>query len=245
MSEKDHPSYGILSLSRSSIGGNGVALFGSSILHNDTIRLNISAGTLDRHSNQSRCYPKHGREDQYVEVEMSYSQFAEAITSLNMGGGVPVTVLAVKGQRMPPCPYEDKQQMLQNEFEALASEVTRDIYRQKEEIEQLLQNKKSLNSSDKSFILSALGNAAAKIDDHMPFIRQLFQEQMEKTVTEAKGEIESFLQNKMNSMALEALLKNQKQPLTGEFGNSLPDCRQEQIEEELAENTFEMGGMSL
>lgn len=42
MEKKQHPSYGMIQLSRSSIGGTGTALFGSSIMHNDVIRLTIS-----------------------------------------------------------------------------------------------------------------------------------------------------------------------------------------------------------
>ena len=66
MSDRSHPSYGMLSLSRSSISGNGVALFGSSIRHNDTIRLCISKGVVERHSNESKYYPEHAPASQYI-----------------------------------------------------------------------------------------------------------------------------------------------------------------------------------
>lgn len=251
MSDRSHPSYGMLTLSRSSIGGSGVALFGSSIRHNDTIRLCISKGVADRHSNESNYYPAHGAAAQYIEVEMSYSQFAEAITSLNMGEGVPVTVMRLNGQRMPPCPFEDKQKLMRQEFSALASSVSADIKSQTEEIAELLQNKKTLNNGDKELILSALNSAAAKIRDHMPFINEMFAEQMEKTVTEAKGEFENFLQNKMNSIALEAIAGKQKEELSETYGQLLPVAETAEIlsddaltgiEEE--ENTgMTMGGM--
>lgn len=48
MEKKQHPSYGMIQLSRSSIGGTGTALFGSSIMHNDVIRLTISNGFMER-----------------------------------------------------------------------------------------------------------------------------------------------------------------------------------------------------
>lgn len=44
MEKKQHPSYGMIRFARSSIGGSGTALFGSSIMHNNVIRLSISKG---------------------------------------------------------------------------------------------------------------------------------------------------------------------------------------------------------
>lgn len=38
------------------------------------------------------------------------------------------------------------------------------------------------------------------------FVYQQFNEQMDKTVMEAKGEVEAFCQNKMNSIAQAALM---------------------------------------
>lgn len=253
MSDQSHPSYGILSLSRSNISGNGVALFGSSIRHNDTIRLCISQGVIDRHSNESKYYANHAAASQYIEVEMSYSQFAEAITSLNIGGGVPVTVMRVNGQRMPPCPYEDKQMLMRQEFLILAESVNTDIKSHTKEIAELLQNKKTLNNGDKEFILSALNSATAKISDHMPFMNEMFAEQMEKTITEAKGEFESFLQNKMNSIALEAIAGKQKEELSERYSGLLPAAKTAEIlstdaspdREEEEHQSMEMGGMNL
>ena len=153
---------------------------------------------------------------------MSYSQFAEAVTSLNMGQGVPVTVMQVNGQRMPPCPFEDKQKLMRQEFSTLAKSVSVELKSQAKEVAELLQNKKTLNNGDKELILSVLNNAAEKISDHMPFINEMFAEQMENTVTEAKGEFESFLQNKMNSIALEAIAGKSKEALAQTYGRLLP-----------------------
>lgn len=47
MEKKQHPSYGMIRFARSSIGGSGTALFGSSIMHNNVIRLSISKGMMD------------------------------------------------------------------------------------------------------------------------------------------------------------------------------------------------------
>jgi hypothetical protein len=48
MEKKQHPSYGMIRFARSSIGGSGTALFGSSIMHNNVIRLSISKRFMER-----------------------------------------------------------------------------------------------------------------------------------------------------------------------------------------------------
>ena len=89
MSERvKHPSFANLYIGRSQSSGK-VALFGSSIKHHDIINLRISPAFMDRDLNYDRYYAENLP---YIEIAMSQSQFAQAITSLNMGAGVPVTL---------------------------------------------------------------------------------------------------------------------------------------------------------
>lgn len=215
--------------------GDGVALFGSSIRHNDTIRLSISKGVLERHNNEDHHYTAAALKNQYVEVEMSYTQFAEAITSLNKGGGVPVAVLTANGQRMAPCPYENKQKLMRNEFKALTREVAQGIDQSTKQVADLLENKKTLSKADRDFILSTMHSVSINIRENIPFVNEMFAEQMDKTVTEAKGEFESFLRNKMNSIALAALAENQKKIMDQDYSKALPELAETAEPEETAE----------
>lgn len=205
MADKQHPSYGMLQLTRSSLGGSGTALFGSSIMHNDVIRLTITNGYMEQEDGQNRYYAKNGRRNCIVEVDMSYTQFAEVITSLNMGDGVPVTITNIGGQPVPRCPYENKQKLMRKEVENVADGIAQKLNQQAAEVKQLLDEKRVLSKSDREWIVDVLKSAGRKLSSDLPFLNELFQEQMDKTVTEAKGEFESYLQNKMNSIALEAL----------------------------------------
>ncbi len=48
---------------------------------------------------------------------MSYSQFAEAITSMNMGSGVPVAIRwTEKDGRIPECDFVSKREQFADEF---------------------------------------------------------------------------------------------------------------------------------
>lgn len=79
-------------------------LFGSSIKHHDIITLRISPAYMDRDLNYDRYYAEN---HPYIEINMSQSQFAQAITSLNMGAGVPVTLRQINGEYIEPCPFVD------------------------------------------------------------------------------------------------------------------------------------------
>lgn len=243
MEKKQHPGYGMLQLSRSSIGGNGTALFGSSIMHNDVIRLTISNGFMEREDSQDRYYVKTSRKNCIVEVDMSYTQFAEAITSLNIGDGVPVTITNIGGQPVPQCPYEDKQKMMRKE---VADSIARKLNQQAAEVKKLLDEKRVLSKSDREWIVDVLKSAGRRLGSDLPFLNELFQEQMDRTVTEAKGEFESYLQNKMNSIALEALAgriaDNEIHPAV----NMIPGAEEgEQVQDGMLEADEQEGGMQM
>ena len=167
-----HPSYGMLSFHR--VTGAATPLFGSSIQHRDTIRLTLKEGEVKRSLNKDWYFG--GKE--LFEVEMSLSQFAELITSLNMGDGIPVTILSTETQkRIKSCPFESKAELHQKEFQ----EHLRKTY---EKSRVLLRQVKERFSTKKAL---------------------KFQEQMEKTVQEAKGEIEAFYQNRVMEASKQGL----------------------------------------
>ena len=100
--EREHPSYGILHISRTSGGTSAIRLFGSPLAtHYGTIRLTISKGKWIHGLNHDRYF---GMSKDFIEVEMSAAQFADAITSLNMGSGTPCTIRYVGGERVPDPP---------------------------------------------------------------------------------------------------------------------------------------------
>lgn len=198
--KETHESYGILGFARAT-SGTAVPLFGSSIKHRDTIIMRVSDAALFRELNNDHIMPG-GR---IIEVEMSQSQFAEAITSMNHGSGVPVTLRYVKGrEEIPSCPYVDKRQEFEKEFADCQSE-SKQYYAEFEEYVQSLLEKKSLGKTDKENLLKELSVLKGRLFSNQEFVYKQFNEQMDKTVKEAKGEIEAFVQNKLNAIASQAI----------------------------------------
>lgn len=200
-----HPSYGSLSFSRVS-GGNKV-LFGSSIQHKDTILLTLRHADIKRGLNTDWIFG-----DKIIaEAEMSYPQFAEAITSVNMGTGVPVTIRwTEKDGRIPECDFVNKKEQFQDELKVRLNKATSISCSLIEEVQQLFTEKKTLNKADKGDIIDKLTQIASNINSNVNFTYKMFNEQMDKTVMEAKGEIEAFYQNKINSIAQAVLVEHQE-----------------------------------
>lgn len=201
-----HPSYGTLSFSR--VSGGNKTLFGSSIKHRDTILLTLRHADIERGLNNDWFYG----DKIIVEAEMSYSQFAEAITSMNMGTGVPVTLrLTEKDGRIPECDFVNKKEQFQDELKESLDKATEISCSLIEEVKQLFTEKKSLNKTDKEYIVEKLTQIASEINTNVSFTYRQFNKQMDKTVAEAKGEIEAFCQNKLNSIAQAALMEHKEE----------------------------------
>lgn len=202
-SKDKHDSYGMLQFNRSF--GGSTSLFGSSIQHRDIITMYLREGEVSRELNKD-FYLGGNR---IVECEMSYSQFAEMITSMNVGTGVPVTIRYIQGKgKIEDCPFIDKKKQYEEEFRNnldKSNEKANDLL---ESVRQMFEEKKSFTKKDKEEILSKIHLLSMEMNENREFIYKQFNEQMDKTTLEAKGEIEVFMQNKINSVASAALAEH-------------------------------------
>ena len=201
-----HESFAMLGITRSSCSFSQ-NLFGSSIQHSHTIKLKIAPAKIDRMLNRDWF---HANTKPYIEVEMSYSQFAEAITSMNVGDGVPVTLRRLDGKMIEDCPQFDKRQEFEKEFEKEMLKIGQSLRVLTEKAEALLSEKKPPTKADKEVILKGIKMLQQEIESNVPFIQSSFNEQMDKTVLEAKGEFEGFVMHKVISTGLEGLQKEFK-----------------------------------
>jgi hypothetical protein len=104
--EYKHPSYGMIAFNRS-MGGRPTRLFGSPLEeHYGTVRVVIGTGTRIHESNMDRY---HGSlRGEHIEVEMSAAQFAEVLTSMNQGSGIPCTIRYINGKPIEDPPPTQK-----------------------------------------------------------------------------------------------------------------------------------------
>ena len=202
-----HPSYGTLAFRRCTRGA-GTALFGSSIEHRDTISMTLYHADMTRGLHSDWI----GANREIAEVEMSYSQFAEAITSMNTGNGVPVTIRwTEKDGEIPPCDFVSKREQFVDEFKKKREKATEESQQIVADVAEMFEQKKNLTKADKDSILRKLSKLSQNIGCNMDFIADQFNKQMDQTVMEAKGEIEAFCQNKISSIANAALVERKEE----------------------------------
>ncbi len=235
---REYPSFATLYIGRSYCSGKQ-NLFGSSIKHSEVITLKISPATVNRNLNEDYIFSKS---IPYIEIDMSQAQFAQAITSLNMGAGTPVTLRRINGQDVEQCPFEDKRMQFDNEISQKMQMLVKQFKEISKEAEDLLINKKSLSKGDRDKILSAFSKVQMELGSNMPFVYSQFNKQMEKTVTEAKSEVEGHIQSRLTDMALKGMqLENASgyMPVIEEANYETEDEEFNETEDE----GMQMGGM--
>ena len=134
---------------------------------------------------------------------MSTTQFAEAITSLNQVSGTPVSIVAINGKDIEQPIFENKRLQFDAEFNAQMKKVVSESNQYFNVIATILA-KPSIGKKDKEEILSQLRLIRQELASNVPFIKSQFTEQMDRTVLEAKNEVEGFLESKVRSLGLEA-----------------------------------------
>ncbi|MDF2790652.1 MAG: hypothetical protein K0S80_3753 [Neobacillus sp.] len=162
--KQKHESYGMLQFSR--VSGGETSLFGSSIKHSNTIRLRLCEGSVSRGLNTD--WYSAGKE--YFEVEMSQTQFAEVISSMNCGSGVPVTIRRMQGKRTEDCPFENKRILFEQEFETKMQTLANKVNSMADDVYKRLSDKKPLTAKEREEIKGQISKFCTEISSNIPFV---------------------------------------------------------------------------
>jgi hypothetical protein len=198
--ETRHDSFGLIAFGRVT-SSKPVALFGSSVKHRETIRVTVQRAVLHRDLNHDFIGSVG---PVIVEVEMSPVQFAEFITTPNRGSGIPCTITAVNGQMVEPPTLESKREQFVNEFREHTDRIAEQFGDLQALVEGLTE-KPSVSKSERKDIAERIRFLRQQVEANLPFVAKQFNEQMEKTVLEAKGEVEAFITRRIHDAGLTAL----------------------------------------
>ncbi len=199
-----HESFGMLRISRTQ-GGN-FNLFGSDIQHHNTIELSVTRG--ERHRSLNRDW-NTGHLLPLVTVRMSEVQFAQAITSLNMGSGVPCTVTDILGEVMERCPERTKMQEVHGEFRDSMKKIGAKITSLQDAVTEVLEAKGGLKAGEKKELAGKMASLLQDIESNVPFMAEQFTETVDRIMTEAKGEIEAHATGTVQRLGLKALAEKE------------------------------------
>jgi len=198
--EESHPSFAQLSFHRYSGGHNN--LYGSAIRHQEYIALQIKR-SVKHISPYSEYYYAYSAP--LIEVFMSQAQFAEAITTMNMGSGVPVTLHSLKGEFFPKCPEFNQAQKANNDLNQKMNEFADKIAHGQKRINEILGKKGAINKGERKEISNIYSMLMQDLRSNLPFLHECMTEAFDKTAMSAKADIEAFYVNAVNRLGLEAL----------------------------------------
>lgn len=196
-----HPSYGQLEISRCS-SNKRVPLYGTSNQCHETIRLTINKSEIRRNLSRFWYYAS----EPIIEVEMSPAQFAEAITSLNRGGGTPVTITKYNQKRIPEPPHTDERDLFDKEFAETVKDTMTITDELIEEADSIL-NQKTVSKASLKELRCKLEAIQREVKSNMPFMAQSFNEHLNKSVSSAKIELDSFIDSKIRAAGISALTR--------------------------------------
>lgn len=200
---KTHPSYGMIEISRVNCSPSK-PLFGSSILHSNTIEITIKEADVDRHLNRDW----YSGRNNIVTVEMSYSQFTQAIMSLNTSG-TPVTIKKINNVQVEQeTILESKKDLFEKEFQSKINRIFDNSTKSVSLASEYIQQQKPLNKTQKQELYDLLYKINQDLKENLKFVVSSFKEQMDKTITESHGEIEAFFDMKIQALGLDALQQN-------------------------------------
>jgi hypothetical protein len=201
----EHPSYGMVQFSHRQ--GNP-KLFGSALeYHNNYVSLIVKTAKLRREDTGDYVDgPMHG---DIVEVNLSAAQFAELLTTMNVGLGVPCTIRSREGKMVPPPPdVETQTENLRNEFRKRTRDFARKILSDTGEVKEILKKDK-LSKADRSAVAGILDRVAQELSDSAPFFLEMYEEATEKITTSAKAEMEAWAVVAIRNAGMKALAAGQ------------------------------------
>lgn len=203
----EHPSFGMVALNRTSSSG-GRYLFGSPITdHFHTIRLSISTGyALEGLMGEQRFRASR----QIVEVELSAAQFAELITTMNVGDGVPCTILRLQnvGVEEPPRPQSQTERAhvgfeeRMRDFGKTLRVLVREVHDATDPT-----TTKGLTQRARDRIRRSVEQVVTETETNIPYFLRMFQEAAEKVSSVAKAEADAWLTHAVRAAGLEHLRK--------------------------------------
>lgn len=199
-----HPAFGMAVFSRASVGGvrGKNRLFGSSIDSLNIISLTISAAEI---------YHRLGSDHfmgtkELISVDMTEHQFAQLLTTMNQGDGVPVTISHIQGKRTPPLPETKVEAAkITDKFRDDIAKWKKQLDTTTAEIEAILSKKGALNLEEKKRVNELTSGLVTQIQGHTTFLMDQFDESVSGVIGQAKAEVEGFINAAVTRTGLEAL----------------------------------------
>ncbi len=189
MIEKNHPAFAVASFHR--VNGGDPKLFASDITHGQRICLTISRAKEQWQLSQ-RWH--HGDSKALIEVEMSESQFVSLVSTFNVGGGTPVTLIKTETDWEIPAIDDDEDSLI----EMIKADIQQDVKTVVAQAAKIVTElRETLASSGipkkrQEGLLALAEKLHQNLTANMPFVLKQYQEGVDDMQAQAKAEIDAF-----------------------------------------------------
>lgn len=185
----EHESYGLISFSRRQTRPPQ-PMFGSQVRTGNPIAMMVKNAVVEHDGERQWFFAK----DLIIEVEMTPAQFADAITSLNIGEGVPCTIRYVRheGEKQPP-PYEGKIETHHKGMKQRVHDAMEKAKNYQALASEILSKKGNLTVKERKELTEYMFHMMQEVCENLPFIASELAKVMDETKSQAKAEIEAFL----------------------------------------------------
>lgn len=201
-----HPSYAIAGFTRAHSGAPN-KFFGSDVDCQSWIELSIKKGCEIFRDGEKHPSSVFNGGSEYIRIAFTPAQFAELLTSLNIGDGVPCTVKRLNNELIEKIPDDFSPNDLDFQkayFKKSMTSFNNEIKSSVDKVSKLLE-KKTLSKSDKKEMLGIFNAISTEINSNIPYFLDTFKESTDKIVNHAKSEIDATLQHCLVDAGVKAL----------------------------------------
>lgn len=189
----EHPSYGMIGISR--VSSTGSRLFDVDYPQGNYITLTIKSAVLYEDGGQRRIFA----DKEMIRIEMSEVQYARMISSPNMGDGVPCTLSRYVNTSGSYIQVEDppaevsRSEAYKAEVAADAAVASKRVKDAMAKLDAVLGSGVALRKRDLHEVREALRMAAQDIDCNLPYLIERAQETIHKSAENAKMEVNAHI----------------------------------------------------
>jgi ElaB/YqjD/DUF883 family membrane-anchored ribosome-binding protein len=205
-----HPSYGIIGISR--VSSTRSRLFGSEVDHMHYLDLHIAEAR--RVVNTPNEFIMSDRE--LIRVSMTEAQFAQMITSPNIGDGVACTIERFTGDKDEPWltefgtrPDPPSPEHYTQKFKAAMGEradlIKESLDTARTYVNELLDGVTKPSKTNLKELQSRLECALRQVEANLPYVMNEMEESIEKRMATAINEFESYVAFSLQRKGLEGL----------------------------------------
>jgi len=184
----DHPSYGQISISRVT-STNSIPFYGSQLKHSGYVELEIKHSRLYRSLHEDKFYDG----ESIVRVRMTAMQFSQMITSLNIGGGTPVTLTRLNGKMVEDPPFRDEREEIKKDVHKKAKKAVTDLTVALQRLQELSEPNSKVSKVDLREITTLFRRGVMEVEENIPFIVEQFEEAVDVMVADGRADIEAHL----------------------------------------------------